>query len=96
MRQPRLNPHLALPVPTAERRRAVSSRHRATIAAATMSPAVTILGRWDGRWRHGCNGRAPQLPPRNRRPPSPTVSAVVSVVVSVFINATVWTFIVEK
>jgi hypothetical protein len=41
-------PLLALPIPTAKRRRAVSSRHRAAISAATMIPAVTVIGRWDG------------------------------------------------
>jgi len=86
-RRPGLNPYFALPVPTAERRRAASSRHRATIADATMIPAVTILGRRDGRWRHG---RAPQLPPRNRPRVAVSVvgSVVVSVVVSVVINDT--------
>ena len=48
-RRPGLNPYFALPVPTAERRRAASSRHRATIADATMIPAVTILGRRGGK-----------------------------------------------
>jgi hypothetical protein len=89
-RRPGLNPYFALPVPTAERRRAASSRHRATIADATMIPAVTILGRRDGRWRHGRHGRAPQLPPRNRPRVAVSVvgSVVVSVVVSVVINDT--------
>jgi hypothetical protein len=43
-----LYPLLALPVPTAEQSQAVSSRHRATIPAMMMIPAVTAIGHWDG------------------------------------------------